>query len=1248
MNIFYPEDLPIFAHKQEIIEAIQKHPVIIVSGDTGSGKTTQIPKMCLEAFPHSTLLIGCTQPRRIAASTVAARVTEELGSNGHMVGYKIRFHDHTTVQTSIKFMTDGVLLAETRNNRTLSKYGILIIDEAHERSLNIDFLIGYIKQLLPQRPDLKIVITSATIDTISFSKHFGNAPVIQVAGRTFPVTVRYNPPETEEMGSEIEHCVDTIYALFNHEPRGDILVFMATERDIRECCKLLEARIPEAVILPMFGRLQAADQKKIFQNFRLVKIVVATNVAETSITVPGIRYVVDSGHARISYYNVRSKTTSLPIRKISKASCDQRKGRSGRVGPGVCVRLYSEEDYDSREEFTLPELKRSNLAEVILQMVSLNLGAPEKFPFLDPPSKSAIREGYKLLRELGALTPQMQLTKNGKIMADLPIDPCISRILIQARDHNCLREIKIIASILAIQDPRIRPAEKEQAADETHKTFAHPHSDFMALLNIWDTFHQTYGAGKSWSKLKKFCKAHYLSFQRMREWFDLHEQLSRILSKREGFIENTETVSYETLHTALLPGFLRNIAMKKQGKEYQGAYNKQLMIFPGSQQFKKSGQWIIAASFLETTRLYAITVATIEPEWIEAVGGNLCKYSWSLPHWQKKTGQVIATETVSLFGLILMSGKKVNLGRRDPKNRQEARNIFIQAALVSGQLNGSYSFLESNQALIEKWQATEEKLRIRNIVVDDLALHAFYDAKVPQHVYDQRTFNRFLKDRKNHSFLEMSEAEVVMQKPEERTMSDYPAHFSLGSLQIPLEYHFDPGSEKDGVTFRLPVSLASSTPPEIFDWLVPGLLHEKVTYLLKALPKSLRKKMVPINNTVDRLLDDMSFGSGPFYSTVESCILKHFRLLIQRTDWTQSLPLHLQPRFLLLGDGGEEICSGRYLHELLSSETIQNAPQQKTVLQPKENEIVAKWQGTQHNIWDFHDLPKIIPCYAKSQEIAFFLYPVLMVLQDKGYVEVFFERDKHQAEENNKRGMAFLYRLQFTGQYKSLKKYCSTALSGPSVACFLHAGCSKKNFVAATLDFIVRSLFSPLTGEVDEKKVFDDKVERVMREGFYNGGQLICNSLLSVLRVRKNVQETIKRVFIEGRKKKAFLPDKEADFNELLQEIFPFDFLQSASHHELESADRQLQSLMIRLERFSADPGKDEKKEKEIRPHLANLSTLQQKQNQHSAEASEFARRYLEMINEFRISIFSPEIRTREPISLKRLAKHWEAARSKC
>jgi ATP-dependent helicase HrpA len=1251
MKIIYPDNLPIIEHKDSIIESIIRHQVIVIAGDTGSGKTTQLPKMCLDALPGNKLLIGCTQPRRIAASTVASRVAEELGEAGDTVGYKIRFHDYTTPATKIKFMTDGVLLAETRHDRLLSQYGVLIVDEAHERSLNIDFLLGYIKQLIQRRKDLKVIITSATIDTEAFSKHFNDAPIISVSGRTYPVTLRYNPPEEDVSGEkdgELEHCVQTVCELFAREPRGDILVFLPTERDIRDCCQQLEKKIPQAVVLPIFGRLPAGDQKRIFQNFNKVKIVVATNVAETSVTVPGIRYVVDSGLARISFYNVRAKTTSLPVTRISKASCDQRKGRCGRVAPGLCIRLYSEEDFNDRSEYTLPEVKRSNLAEVILQMISLKLGDPEKFPFLDPPFKNAISEGYRLLRELGAIDSTMQLTTRGRMMADLPIDPCIARIIIEAKDNNCLREIKIISAALAIPDPRIRPADHEKEADIAHREFGHPHSDFMVLLNIWTRFHDIQNNTKSWSKLKKYCKTHFLSFQRMREWFDLHTQLSRIIDRRQGFTDNLSDASYEQIHKSFLAGFLRNLARKKQGHLYQGAHNKELMIFPGSHQFTKGGQWLVAASFIETSRLYALTVATIESDWIESVAEPLCKYSWSSPRWQKKTGQVVAEEQVSLFGLIIVTGRKVNFGKRSEKNIGIARDIFIQSALLSGELNGSYHFLNHNLALIKKWQDTEEKLRVRNIVTDELTLHAFYAQRIPSDVYDQTTLNQFLKKKHSKSCLQMNDDDVLRRKPEERELVDYPLSLTLGSIQLRLEYHFEPGAENDGVSFRLPFDFASTVAPDIFEWLVPGLLLEKLTFLLKALPKSIRKKLVPISDTVDRLLDDMNPSSGSLYSALETSILKQFKLVIRRSDWSGNLPLHLQPRFLLFDDAGNDLCTGRDLRKLLASQSHSKVAPNRRTLHRAGQELVDQWLDTTHTTWDFKGLPDTIPTYTPQGEVAGLLYPALISQPEGSCVRIAFEKNKRIAEEKNRKGILYLYTLQFNHQYKALKKLCTTTFSGPSSVWLMSIGKTRKEVVDTLLNFILFSLFGPIHGEIISEELFITTIKDIEGRGLYTTGQHIYNNLMALVRKRRTVQETIAKIFSQKSNKFLVPTEKKADFETHLNDIFPFDLFGNIAPVNFHNIDRQLQSLLIRLDRFHANPGKDGQKSAQLKPYLDNLHQLMEKREQLSEEALEQVLRFRDLVNEYRISLFSPEIKTREPISPKKLDKQWRVTLTKC
>lgn len=1251
MNLFYPDNLPITAHKVSIIDAIIRHQVIVIAGDTGSGKTTQLPKMCLEALPDTPLLIGCTQPRRIAAATVAGRVAEELGEAGEIVGYKIRFHDYTTPATKIKFMTDGVLLAETRQDRRLSRYGVIIIDEAHERSLNIDFLLGYVKQLLVKRRDLKVIITSATIDTSAFSRHFNDAPIIKVSGRTYPVSVLYQPPKEDDVGEKdggLEHCVETVYELFTQQPRGDILVFLPTERDIRDCCGLLEKKIPQAVILPIFGRLAAGDQRRIFQNFSQVKIVVATNVAETSVTVPGISYVIDSGLARISYYNVKAKTTSLPVTRISRASCDQRKGRCGRIGPGLCIRLYSEEDYNDRPEYTLPEVKRSNLAEVILQMISLKLGDPEKFPFLDPPFKNSIREGYRLLRELDAIDDRKRLTARGRIIADLPIDPAIARIIIEAKDNNCLREIKIISAALAIQDPRIRPADHEKEADTAHARFAHPHSDFMVLLHIWNQFHQAGNTVRSWSKLKKYCKSSFLSFQRMREWIDLHSQLSRIIDARDDFTENVADASYEQIHKSLLAGFLRNLGLKKQGNLYQGTHNKELMIFPGSHQFMRAGQWLVAASFIETSRLYALTVATIEADWVEAVAPHLCKYSWSNPRWQKKTGQVIADEQVSLFGLVLAGNRPVNFGKTDKKNIAVARDIFIQSALVAGQINGSYRFLAHNQALIKKWQEAEEKLRVRDIIADELTLHGFYDLRIPADVFDQTGLKRFLRRSRESSALFMQDGDVLRRRPEEKDLIDFPPTLTIGRLQLRLEYHFEPGSERDGVTFRIPCDFAATIAAEPFEWLVPGLLQEKLTFLLKALPKSIRKNLVPINETVNSLLDDMDQGAGSLYTALENSILKRFKLLVRRSDWTENLPLHLQPRFVLFDDTGKTVCSGRNIRELLDATAVIALPEQQRSLGAAEQKIIDRWDNSTHTNWNFAGLAGPLPSYTPQGEVAGLLYPMLIAEPKQSRVRVGFEKDLKLAEKINKKGTLYLFTLQFKTQAKALRQLVTTTLSGPSSVWLMKLGTTRREVVDKLLDVILLTLFGPIPSGIITQESFAQKIKNVEAVGLYAAGQEICQQIMALVRMRRNAQETLQKIFARQVNALIFPPQKEADFQQHLDDIIPVDLFTDPAPIDVQNIHRQLQGLLVRMERFQANPGKDAGKAAQLEPYLQKAQQLAAKKETLSPEALTQLVRFKELINEYRISLYAPEIKTRESVSAKKLDQQWRATLTKC
>lgn len=1235
--------LPIDNHKDDILSAIQDNQVVVIAGDTGSGKTTRIPQYCLELEHSQKGIIGCTQPRRLAAVSVAARVAEEVG-DARLVNYKIRFHDHTTERTQIKFMTDGILLAETKNDPLLKKYSILIIDEAHERNLNIDFLLGYLKRILEKRQDLKLIITSATIDTVSFAQHFSNAPIISIEGRTYPVELRYDPlPEDEE--EYLDHCTEAVRDLFQQDRPGDTLIFLPTEKDIRSCCDLLQKAFPLAEVLPLFGRLQGSDQRRIFQPCsagKIAKIVVATNVAETSITVPGIRYVIDSGLARLTYYNVRSKTTSLPIRRVSQASCNQRMGRCGRVGPGICVRLYSEDDFTSRDEFTLPEIKRSNLADVLLQMSSLRLGDPAKFPFVDPPANNAIREGYRILSELGAVDRHYALTPRGKIMANLPIDPCISRLLIEANENNCLKEVKIIAAVLSIQDPRIRPAEKEKEADAAHKEFAHKHSDFMSLLAIWEQFHALEGE-KSWSKLKRFCKSHYLSFQRMREWMDLHDQLCRILKRYKEFHDNQNDASYPEIHKSLLTGYLRNIAMKQEKKIYQGAGNKELMIFPGSCIFSSSGQWIMAATFLETGRLYALMAANIENEWIEPIAGKLCKYSWTNPRWEKKTGQVIADEKVTLFGLTIVASRKVNFGRVHTKNHKEARDIFIESALLTGEIIGKFSFLRQNVALIEKWQDTEERLRRRDIVQNDAVLHAFYAERLPENVFDKTSLIRFLRDKKNHNLLVMTEQDVVMTTPEQNAFADFPATISANGMTLKCTYQFDPAGKRDGLSIHVPVHLAPTLSAQHFDWLVPGFLQEKVTLLLKGLPKSLRKKLVPVNMAVDRLLDEIHSGDGrergaSLLANLESAILKHYRFSVQRSDWPTEFPSHLTPHFILEGETGKEVSAGRDLRGLVrakpqiqASKNTQLKPDQKTL------NIINKWQGFEAKEYAFAGLESRYPLYA-GKNIAGFLYTYIKADKIKGSVTVGFTKDNLEAETYNREGVLFLYQMYFSAPLKSLRKLCANAFTAPSAAWLVKEYPSKREVTDALLRFILQNLFPP-SPSLPREEVFMEQVEQVKNIGLYKIGSKICNNFSELIRMRKDTMAFCETVFAKRKNGNGAVLYKK--FCSLIDELLSSKVLEQTELLDLVACTRQFKSLQVRLERFNTNPDKDAQKEKQLLPHLKNIENAEKNQEYLSEEAIELVALYKRLVAEYRISVFSPEIKTTLSVSAKKLEKQW-------
>jgi ATP-dependent helicase HrpA len=1237
-KIKYPENLPIFAEREAIIAAITEHQVVIIAGDTGSGKTTQLPKMCLEAGRGSGKMIGCTQPRRIAATSIAARVTEELGEYGSLVGYKIRFSNHTSIATRVKFMTDGILLAEAQGDRFLSAYDTIIIDEAHERSLNIDFLFGIMQRILKRRPDLKLIITSATIDTEKFARAFGNAPIIKVSGRAYPVEIRYHfAEEGSDEGDYVEKAVQAALDLLHQEGPGDMLVFMPTERDIREAVDLFASRFNShkgraaPLVLPLYGRLAGREQNLVFQESGRGKIVVATNVAETSLTVPGIRYVVDTGLARILSYNVRARTSTLPVAKISRASCDQRTGRCGRVGPGICLRLFAESDYLNRPEFTRPEILRSNLAEVILRMISLNLGEPSSFPFIDPPSGRAISDGYHLLTELGALDNRRKLTRAGQLMARLPLDPRLSRMIIEARQENCVRELLIIAAALSIQDTRIRPADKEVAADEAHAKFKSPSSDFETFLNLWALFTST---ATSQSKQRKFCKQNYLSYQRMREWQDIHEQIRAILAeegrdKAHGalrFQENNEPASYEQVHRAILSGNLRNIGLRKAKNIYQGCQDKELMVFPGSGQFNKNNSWIMAGELMETSRLFARNVAGIKPEWLEPLAGHLCKRVYLEPHWAKKQGMVVAKEQVSLFGLIIVAGRSVNYGR---VVLALARQIFIQDALVGGELGGSFPFLAANQKLIADMEELEHRTRQRGVLVDDQEFYVFYDKRLPADVFDRQGLARFVKQKGGDDLLRMSEADIVSGQPAASRLDDFPESLHCGELTFKLRYCFDPGRNEDGIAVVIPKNLAAHSRREHFEWLVPGLLLEKITCLLKSLPKSIRRNLVPIPQAAERLMPLLVPYQGNLFRQLEEAILKIFQLKVEPAMWsTGNLPRHLRMRFELVD--GDEVESSRDPRVLAQNKVGEEDDAQGLVA------LRSRYEREGITSWDFDGLPERLQVKDRKGNLIGFAYPGL-VAEGKKEVSLRIFNDISTCRCQTREALLVLYDLQFAKGLQGLKKDFVL----PRAHWALYEGLASHEEINNDLfAFILAEIFCCHDGLIPSKDGFINTVARVKDAGPYVLGKKILEQVVAVLQERRATLDFISSLEEQCRGKKYFGISTEecALFRAEVGRYLPPDFLVTMKAASIVQVPRYLKALTIRLQRKLQDPGKDAARLQEIKPFVDWLAKVRGQQGL-TPEIEEVLDHFAIMIEELRISLFAQELKTLFPVSSKRLKK---------
>ncbi|MFE6335651.1 ATP-dependent RNA helicase HrpA [Streptomyces sp. NPDC057798] len=1007
--VTYPEQLPVSQKKDEIAAAIRDHQVVIVAGETGSGKTTQIPKICLELGRGVRGMIGHTQPRRIAARTVAERVADEMSTPlGEAVGWKVRFTDQVNPDaTFIKLMTDGILLAEIQTDRELRAYDTIIIDEAHERSLNIDFLLGYLAQLLPKRPDLKVVITSATIDPERFSRHFGDAPIVEVSGRTYPVEVRYRPLLEEDSDDadrdQITAITDAVEELMG-EGKGDILVFLSGEREIRDTADALEKkkyRFTE--VLPLYARLSHAEQHRVFQPHTGRRIVLATNVAETSLTVPGIKYVIDPGFARISRYSHRTKVQRLPIEPISQASANQRKGRCGRTSDGICIRLYAEEDFEARPEFTDAEILRTNLASVILQMTAAGLGDIEKFPFIDPPDHRNIRDGVQLLQELGALDPaqkdvRQRLTDTGRKLAQLPVDPRLARMVLEADRNGCVREVMVIAAALSIQDPRERPADKQAQADQLHARFKDETSDFLAYLNLWRYVPEQQKERGS-SSFRRMCKQEYLNFLRIREWQDIYSQL-RTVAKQMGIHLNEEDAADQSVHVSLLAGLLSHVGMKdvKDGNknEYLGARNAKFAIFPGSALFKKQPRFVMSAELVETSRLWARVNAKIEPEWVEPLAGHLLKRTYSEPHWEKDQAAVMAYEKVTLYGVPIVAQRKVNYGRIDPET---SRELFIRNALVEGDWRTHHKFFADNRKLLSEVEELEHRARRRDIVVDDDTLFDFYDQRVPEHVVSGAHFDSWWKRKRQEQpeFLDFEREMLIRESAEAVTKADYPDSWRQGQLKFRVTYQFEPGADADGVTVHIPLQVLNQVTDEGFDWQIPGLREEVVTELIRSLPKPIRRNYVPAPNFARRFLDTAVPLQEPLTTTMARELKRMVGVPFEAEDFDWGkVPDHLRITFRIVDERRRKLAEDKDLEALklrLKPKARQALSQAAAATASREGGESLERTGLTD--WTIGALPRLFETRRAGQPVK--AYPALVDDGDTVSVRL-FDTEAEQAQ----------------------------------------------------------------------------------------------------------------------------------------------------------------------------------------------------------------------------------------------------------
>jgi len=1223
-KVTYPEQLPVSQKKDDIKQAIANNQVVIIAGETGSGKTTQIPKMCLELGRGVDGYIGHTQPRRLAARSVANRIAEEMQCElGQQVGFKIRFSDQVSDNSYIKLMTDGILLAEIQQDRYLNQYDTIIIDEAHERSLNIDFILGYLKNLLPKRPDLKVIITSATIDPERFSKHFDDAPIIEVSGRTFPVEVRYRPTteinkdEIEADGDQLQGIFDAVDELCDEGP-GDILIFMNGEREIRDTADALSKRnLKGTDVLPLYSRLSNAEQNRIFAPHSRRHIILATNVAETSLTVPGIRYVIDPGTARISRYSYRTKVQRLPIEPISQASANQRKGRCGRIEAGICIRLYSEEDFNSRPEFTDPEILRTNLASVILQMLGLGLGDMQQFPFVQAPDSRNINDGLTLLEELEAIKPakrhkKTELTKSGRSLSRLPVDPRLAKMVLTADGLGALREVIIIVAALSIQDPRERPQEKRGAADEKHGRFDDPDSDFIAFLNLWNYLEEQQSELSN-SQFRKLCQKDFLAYMRIREWQDIVYQLSTVCNEM-GMKATTNVADSERIHQSLLSGMLSHIGFKDEKQIYKGARNSQFHIFPGSGLFKKSPKWIMSAELVETSKLYARINARIDLKWVEGFAQHLVKRSYSEPHWEKKPGAVIAFEQQTLYGLLIVNKRRCVYSNIDPK---VSRELFIRSALVEQELGQNEGFLHYNQELIEDIQVLENKSRRRDILVDEQTLFEFYDKKIPQDVNNRAAFNKWWKGQKQKDkrFLHMSREELMQHDADHVTEFDYPDTWQQENLLLPLSYHFDPGQAVDGVAVQIPVALLNQVQETGFDWHIPAFRHELICALIKSLPKTIRRNFVPAPNYADAVLAAIEPMQGNLIDAISTRLLRMTGVRVEPDAWDLStLAPHLRLQFEVRDEHDKLLARGLNLSKL------------KAQLQGKVTDTLSKVadkgiEKADLTEWSFGELPS---SYVKKQgQYEIKAFPALVDKKDSAAVELF--DNEHKAQQAHQQGLRRLVLLNVPSPIK----YLQQNLPNKSKLGLYFNPFGKVNDLID--DCIAAAVDSLLTkyGNIRTADAFEKAKEQIRAEL----GDTVVEIATQVEQVLSIAHGLNKRM--KGRVDLTMIT-AHGDIKSQLQSLVFKGFVSQHGAAKMTDLIRYLKAIERRLEKLPVDPNRDRLCVLELEKVAEQYQKLANKIPKGMPIPEEISAIFW-MQQELRVSLFAQTLGTPYPVSAKRV-----------